>query len=164
MSPLVASHRSFACSISFVSVSFVSVRFLRQSCRWSSTRRWPNSGLLLVHRPRRWANISPVLGYRVAFDATLNVGQRHRWRASNNPALVKASCRNYSQHEVGLLTTVEWILASTGDAGPTFNRHWFGVGLHCQTCSPANTGRWSSAAGSVDKPHLCFAHHRVWRY
>ena len=24
----------------------------------------------------------------------------------------------------------EWILASIGDAGPTFNRHWVGVGLY----------------------------------
>ena len=29
-----------------------------------------------------------------------------------------------------VLTRVEWILASTGDAGPTFNRHWVGVGLY----------------------------------
>ena len=42
--------------------------------------------------------------------------------------LVKALCGYYSQHEVGLLTTVEWILASTGDAGPAFTRHWVGVG------------------------------------
>ena len=54
--------------------------------------------------------------------------------------LLKASCRYYSQHEVGLLTTAKWILASTGDAGPTFNRHWVGVSLHCQTHSPANRG------------------------
>ena len=48
------------------------------SCRRSNTRRWPNVGLLLAHRLWRWANISPVLGYCVVFDATLNVGQRHR--------------------------------------------------------------------------------------
>ena len=30
-----------------------------------------------------------------------------------------------------LLTTVEGILASTGDAGLTFYRHWVSVGLHC---------------------------------
>ena len=36
--------------------------------------------------------------------------------------LFKASCGYYSQHDVGLLTTVEWILASTGDAGPTLGR------------------------------------------
>ena len=47
--------------------------------------------------------------------------------------LFKASSRYYSQHEVGLLTKVEWILASTGDAGPTFTRHGVGVGLHCLT-------------------------------
>ena len=38
-----------------------------------------------------WANISPVLGYRVMFDATLNVGQRHRRRANINPALAESS-------------------------------------------------------------------------
>ena len=51
--------------------------------------------------------------------------------------LFKASCGYYSQHEVGLLTMVEWILASIGDAGPTFTRHWVGVDLHCLTRSPA---------------------------
>ena len=53
--------------------------------------------------------------------------------------LFKALCGYYSQYKVGLLTTVEWILASTGDAAPTITRHWLDVGLHCLTCSPANT-------------------------
>ena len=39
---------------------------------------------MLAHRRRRWANISPVLGYRVMFGATLNVGQRHRRRDKIN--------------------------------------------------------------------------------
>ena len=39
----------------------------------------------------------------------------------------KASCW-YHQHEV--LTTAEWILHSTGDAGPTFTRYWIGVSLY----------------------------------
>ena len=68
---------------------FVSVRSLRLSCRLSNTRRWPNVGLLLAHRLLRWANISSVLGYRVVFDATLNVGQRNRRRDNINPALVQ---------------------------------------------------------------------------
>ena len=74
-----------------LSVSVVSVCSLHLSCRWSNTRRWPNVGLLLAHRLRRWANISPVLGHRVVFDATLNVGQRHRRRANINPALASSS-------------------------------------------------------------------------
>ena len=126
--------------------------------------------IFLTHRLRRWANISPVLGYRVITDG----------RPTLTHLLFKASCWYYSQHEVGLLTTVEWILTSTGDAGPTFNRHWVGVGLHCHTRSPVNTRLWTSAgfmlgqrrrrwariepalgqrlvfAGSVDRPHLCF--------
>ena len=36
------------------------------------------------------ANISPVLGYRVVFDATLKVGQRHRRQANINPAFAGA--------------------------------------------------------------------------
>ena len=63
-------------------ISFVSVRSLCLSCRRSNTRRSPNAGLLLAHRLRRWANISPVLGYHVVFVATLNVGQHHRRRAN----------------------------------------------------------------------------------
>ena len=80
------SHRSFLRHISFVSVPS-----LRLSCRLLNTRHWPNVRLLLAHRLRRWANISPVLGYRVVFDATLIVGQRHRQRASINPALASSS-------------------------------------------------------------------------
>ena len=76
----------------------------------------PNAGLLLAHRLRGWLNISPVLGYCVVFGATLNVGQRHRWRANINQALV--------QSIVLVLTRAEWIMPSTGDAGSTFNRHW----------------------------------------
>ena len=68
---------------------FISLqRFL--SYRRASMRRWPNAGLLLAHRLRRWANISPVLGYRVVFGATLNVGQRYRRRANINPTLVQS--------------------------------------------------------------------------
>ena len=63
------------------------------SCRRSNTRRWPNVRLLLAHRLRRWANISPVLGYCVVFDATMNVGQHHRRRANINPGPM-------SQHSV----------------------------------------------------------------
>ena len=85
------------------------------------------------------ANVSPpsttsslALGQRLVFGATLNVCQRHRWRANINPALVQSivpvpsACR-YLQHEV--LTRTEWILASNGDAGPTFKRHCVGVSL-----------------------------------
>ena len=44
------------------------------SCRRSNTRRWPNAGLMLAHCLRHWPSISPVLGNRVVFGATLNVG------------------------------------------------------------------------------------------
>ena len=48
-----------------------------------------------------WTNVGPpstmlsqhaavVGGYRVMFGATLNVGQRHRWRANSNPALFES--------------------------------------------------------------------------
>ena len=58
--------------------------------RRSNTRRWPNAGLVLAHRLRCWPNISPVLGYRVVFSTTLNVGQRHRRWANFNQALVQS--------------------------------------------------------------------------
>ena len=63
---------------------------LRLSCRRSNTRCWPNVGLLLAHRLRRWANFSPVLGDHVVFEVTLHVGQRHRRRANINPAFVQS--------------------------------------------------------------------------
>ena len=43
------------------------------------------------HETQYRAIVSPVLGYRVVFDPTLNVGQRHRWRANINSALVSSS-------------------------------------------------------------------------
>ena len=70
-SPLICCH-----------ISCVSVRSLRLSCRRPNTRRCPNVGLLLAHRLTRSADISRVLGDSVMFDATLNVGQRHRRRAN----------------------------------------------------------------------------------
>ena len=33
----------------------------------TNTRRWPNGGLMLGQRRRRWANISPTLGQRFVF-------------------------------------------------------------------------------------------------
>ena len=30
-------------------------------------RRWPNVGLLLTHRPRRWPNSKPTMGQRFMF-------------------------------------------------------------------------------------------------
>ena len=156
---------SAVCESVSVSVPFISIqRFLPRS--WSNTRRWSNSGLMLAHSLRCWANISPVLGYYVVFDATLNVGQHHRWRANINPALVHSivpvqpACR-YRQHEV--LTRAERMLASTGDAGPTFNRHLVSVVMYSPPAawiarprSPANTRRWTSAGLMLGK--------RCWRW
>ena len=99
------------------------------------------------------------------------MGQRHRQRASINPALAQSivlvppACR-YRQHEV--LTRAEWILASTGDAGLTFSKHWVGVGLFSPpavcTAGPQPSKHealnqcWFDAGPA---PHtLCFAHAR----
>ena len=47
--------------------------------------------LLCRRRPlQQTREISPVLAYRVAFGATLNVAQGHRRRASINPALIRS--------------------------------------------------------------------------
>ena len=154
---------------------------LHLACRRSNSRLWPNVGLFLAHRLVYWVTVS-CLTPRWMWASVTDGGP------TLTQLLFKASCGYYSQHEVGLLTTVERILASTGDAGPTFTRHRVGVGLHCLTRSLANTRRWTSAglmvghrrrrwtrigpalgqgllfARSVDRPHLRFAHHRMWRY
>ena len=85
-------------------------------CRRSNKRCWPNAGLTMVHR----------------IGATLNVGQHHRRWANINPALVQSivpvlPAFRHRQHDV--LTRAEWILASTSNTGPAFNRHWVDVGL-----------------------------------
>ena len=81
----------FTSNGSFVRPSVPSMRSPRLSFRRSNTRRWPSLGPLLVHRLQRLANISPVFGYRVVFNVMLNVGQRHRRRANNNPAFASSS-------------------------------------------------------------------------
>ena len=63
---------------------------------------------MLAHRLRRWANISLVLGYRLVFGATLNVGQRQRRRANITQALVQSNvqvpptCQYQYQYWLGL--------------------------------------------------------------
>ena len=96
---------------------------LSLSCRRSNMRLWPNVGLLLAHRLRRWANISPVLG--VVFDVTPNVGQRHRRQANINPSFVQSIVR---------VLQPAW-------SRPT-DYGWMNTSQHR---SPANTRRWTSA-------------------
>ena len=155
---------------------------------------------MMAHRLQRLHNISPVLGYRLVFGATLNVGQRHRRRANINPALVQRPGHCVRAWSTQVMTRTEWILvshvrmqlrwcllwpgmlgvqpenicsflrprisdpvqslvtisvpiyisiavervASTGDTGPTFNRHWVGVGLYPPAvCIPANKIYWA---------------------
>ena len=150
------SHRLFVRPI-----SFVSVHSLRLSCRRSNTprqfcvcafspsflqavietRRWPNVGLLLAHCVRRSANISAVLGHRIVFDATLNVGQRHRRRANINLALghsivtVTPTCR-YLLYVCGF-----WSSRQARSVRPVLVQCWT---THCgaeSVLSPALGGR-----------------------
>ena len=154
----------------------------------SKTRLWPNAGLLSAQRLRRCANISPVLGYRVVYDVTLHVGQRHRRRANINPAFVQSIVR-VLQPAWSRLTDYGWMDTSQHrrrwpNIYQTLVRCWLALLTH----SIANTRRWTSDgfmlgqhrrrwaktgpalgqrlvfAGSVDRPHLCFAHQGVWRY
>ena len=100
MSPLCTHNRGrdillYLCPLSLsqsVRVSLPPIHFspALYICKRSNMRRWPNAGLMLAHHLRHWPNISPVLGYCAVFGATLNVGQRHRWWASINPALVQS--------------------------------------------------------------------------
>ena len=95
---LVRSSVSLCAVFCAVSLPFISLQRVL-SYRLSNTRRWPNAGLMLAHRLRRWADNSPVLRYHVVFGATLNVGQRHRQRANINPVLVQSIVHVlYRQH------------------------------------------------------------------
>ena len=67
----------------------------------AKTRRWSNAGLMLAHRLRRCASISPVLGYLVVFGATLNVGQCHRRLANIAQLWFKASCQCRQHEDLG---------------------------------------------------------------
>ena len=61
---------------------------------------------MLANRLRRWANIRPVLGYRVVFGAALNVGQLHRQQADINPALVQSMVTVLYRQHAGM--DMEW--------------------------------------------------------
>ena len=95
-------------------------------CRRSNTRRWPNVWLMLAHRLQYWVTVSCLATHWMWASIT-----------DGGPTLTqlwfKASCW-YRQHEV--LTRAEWILPSTGDAGPTFNRHCIGVSLYSVDTPP----------------------------
>ena len=110
-----------------------------------------------------------LLKKEVGFSGYFYQGAVGRGRV--NPASVQSimpvptACR-YCQHEV--LTRAEWIPASTSHAGPTFNRHWVGVGLYSPpavsttrpagnwTQLPVNTRRWTSAGLMLDQ------HSKLW--
>ena len=103
----------------------------------------------------RWANISPVLGYRVVFDATLHVGQRHRWRANSNPAFIQSivwvlqpawsrptdyGCMDTSQHRrlwPNIYQTLGGCQLALPDPQPSkheaLNQCWFYAGPASQT-------------------------------
>ena len=42
-------------------------------CGPANTRRWPNVGVLLVHRLRRWTNTTPTLGQPLVFAGGLSL-------------------------------------------------------------------------------------------
>ena len=92
LSPLICSSDLLFCVCAFSTSILQAVKqetFLCL-CVLSVYHAGGQTRLLLAHCLQRSANISPVLGCRVVFDATLNVGQRHRWRANINPALVQS--------------------------------------------------------------------------
>ena len=39
----------------------------------ANTRRWPNIELMLVHRLRRWTNISPTFDQRLVFAGSIGL-------------------------------------------------------------------------------------------
>ena len=87
-------------------------------------RRWPNAGLLLAHRLLRSDNISPALGHHVMFDATLNVGQRHRRGPTLTQLWFKASWP-YRQHAGTFCMYVAYDRPGRHGA---FTRCWYSVG------------------------------------
>ena len=108
-SGLVQRFRVFWVSVCQSVLWWVCFRFIYlQRFLWyrrSNTRQWPNAGLMLAHRLWPWANICPVLGYRVMFGETLNVGQHHRRRANINPALIQRIVTVLYRQHAG---TAEW--------------------------------------------------------
>ena len=59
-----------------------------------NTKRWPNVGLMLVQRLRRWANINPTLGERLV-SASLHICMLMRPETSHMEALITAQRRRW---------------------------------------------------------------------
>ena len=72
LSTLICSSDQF-CVCQFCVCQFCVCAFSPSILQAVKHRRWPTVGIVLTHRLRRSVNISPVLGYHVVFDATLNV-------------------------------------------------------------------------------------------
>ena len=95
------------------------------------------SVLSVYHAGSQARDVDPISGYcwPNVYDAEPTLAQyqvtvtcltpRCMWASVKDSGptltqlLLKASCRYYSQHEVGRLTTVQWIQANTGDTVPT---------------------------------------------
>ena len=89
-----------------------------------------------------WTNVGPPSTTLSQHQPSIGWPSRVWCHAECGPAS-KTAGQHYpsfgSKHRAGtasmlvppaVLTRAEWIMASTGDAGPTFNRHCVGVGLY----------------------------------
>ena len=67
----------------------------------ANTRRWPNAGLLLAHRLRRWTNNSPALGQRIVFAGDPRAPAQRPHELSNiqhRLAVTQLRTRNHKLH------------------------------------------------------------------
>ena len=139
-------HQSMAISYLNNVWSFVSVHSLRLSCRRSNTP-WlccvsafsPSFPQAAKHETltQRRAIVGPpsttlsqhqaVLVYHIVFDATLNVGQRHRRRANINPALVPSIVTVTQARSIRPVLVQCW--PTVCGAGSVLYRRWVDVYL-----------------------------------
>ena len=75
----------------------------------ANRRLWPNVGIMLAHRLRRWSNIMPTVGQRLVF-----AGIRTSFRLGLS-----------SSRDIEPLLVQCW--ASVVDGGPTLNHQWLNV-------------------------------------
>ena len=88
---------------------------------------------MLVYRLQHYPTLAQYWvtgGGRVVYGVTLNVGHRHKWRASINPALVQSIVLVQSMLHKPTIDPAIF------NAGPTFNRDWIGVSLYSVDTPP----------------------------
>ena len=128
----------------------------------ANTRRWPNAGLLLAQRRRRWVNISPALSQSLVF--TGNKHRKKRWcnmcwtrqsvipLINNQPIILPCYMRVISTIMINKISKLDTLNQSWFSAGPASQT----VAQHLITSDSMSRVCWDIPAGKTMLNQRCF--------